>query len=264
MYEKSKARWRDISGLCMSISNELSDIVADELLSDDRGFDYDTELDSVMKDVLQSAQSNITNLCNLANISDDVESITTAERKHIFQNYKLTLCVTKSDSTYTAIDVCMMIIRDWFKRRFCGSQPTGFHYNILNLSSWVYAHILAFGYYLESGQLIDYIQICSEWLSQVKSGMNTYPLPKQTMEFVNTTAESAYTLTATVLMDVLADKYLSNLLIKDKYNAYLDRYYIYDMCNEYHQQILDEYVDYKTDMSILTKLHLDSEVNGNV
>lgn len=186
--------------------------------------------------------------------------LTVAQRKELMKNFKSAVSMLPL-SEYQEAARCGSLISEWFDVRFYrGMKPnTAYRYNIARIPEWISSIIIGYGKHLQSGDIDDYITEFQQWFDLVTDPATdcTYSLPFEVFQLTGNLTESDISLHGLVLYDLLLDAGLNNVC-KENDPYLFDPYMILDkmedVCNT---TLLDSYVYYKEDPSILSKLNLN-------
>lgn len=237
LYGKSKDKLIRISDSCENIITHISDIL------------------------------NIESVCgrnesNKHESEDNDDHMSSSDKRRIVTIYKDGLCHTAmTDSGSTLVNECSSLMWKWFDSRILTKHDKSppFHYSIYRLKNILYSIVIAFGYSWESHTYHKFAEEFNSWIAQLNTNPeNNRWLVPYTVYQIDKNMDKIYSnLTSVVLWDMLLDSGLGKLCdTSDKHGVYPSRTGIWDIMNRVDSSVLDDYVYYKDDYSILNKLGL--------
>lgn len=247
LYAKSKVRWQGVADKCEQISDKISELAGPGLTGKDLSDQY-------MSDIQQS--SNSFSLSKDARPTLNTNKIPKDHRKSVMSKYITVLSEMYATSTgYIEVDQCIELLYNWMSTRFFSSirQGVEFRYNIRRICYWLYDIVIVFGKHLDNGTLSEFLSEFEEWCEGICQSSNTtqFAVPYEVYK-VNRNIESEdITLSAAVIWDVLLDHGLSQLCQKDTYGLFPEENGIYNICVQHSPDVLDKYVNYKLDESVM-------------
>lgn len=280
MYATTKCRLRDLASTCQKIVHLISNILEQEILDESSNeFEQCTDinviksLDLMEREMVQLRKFVSGNQLTAVypkseHSSVSRQKISSSCRKRIISCYGSTLSDLTKSCPYPVVSDCAKLLWNWFDCRFLQtSYPrSNFHYNIHRLPYWLCDIVIAYGKHIENGTQLQFIREFNSWCeSLVVSGQsNKYAVPYEIYQIDTNLMPSDMTLAAVVLWDVLFDNGLDHLCIKDSVDVYLSEDMLYKRCSEISSNLLDDYRNYKDDISILyeCKLAVNSEHGG--
>lgn len=159
---------------------------------------------------------------------------------------------------------CAELLWRWYHYRIhtTYSNAPPFHYGVYRISKVLQALVLVYGYHVEHNSVEEFSQEFQSWAAKLGSDPQSNRLiaPWSVYQVERGTAASDYAnLTSVVMWDILSKTSLSELFNGKEF--YLSDSSLWDWVNELDPDILDEYVDYTRDPTILQSLNLiDMEV----
>jgi len=186
--------------------------------------------------------------------------------KQICHNYATSLSnLAKVDCSSLVANKCAGLIWSWYNARIIKkySNAPPFHYCITRIKGTIYAIVTLFGVYHEKGELDKFISNFESWIDKLGTSPDSNkwigPYDVYKVERMGKVLESEYaTLTATVLWDILIDNGLKELCGFDEHRqVYLRDNEICERVESANVEVLDTYINYKDDPSILTVLGLE-------
>lgn len=261
MYEKSKNRLRDLADTCNQVVLVISEILQDEVLSDD-GEEFDStssdmeELLSSMEDQLMKLREFTSTGSSQSLSSSSNASSSRVDKKHVISDYKK--CLMSASDDYIGCvyaDECAEMLWTWFNTRFYQTiSGSSFRYNMKKFPVWVRDFVIVYSKSVHDGCSEDFMNDFRRWINLIKTtdARNKYAVPYPVYQFGKSIDANYLTLEAVVMWDMLLDKGLLDLCSNDEF--YLDEYCVYNLVAEHSPDKLDSYVDYKHDASILNLL----------
>lgn len=279
MYATTKGRLRDLASTCQKIVHVISNIIEQEILDESSNeFEQYTDtnviksLDLMEREMAQlrkfvSGNQTIDIHPKAECSSQSKQKISSSSRKRIISCYGNTLSELTQACPYPTVADCAKLLWNWFDCRFLQATPTknSFHYNIHRLPFWVCDIVIAYGKHTERGTQLQFIREFNDWCESLTIGQsNKYAVPYEIYQIDANLMPSDMTLTAVVLWDVLFDNGLDHLCIKDNVDVYLSEDMLYKRCSKISSNLLDDYRNYKDDITILyeCKLAVDPKCRG--
>lgn len=248
MYKKSKERLLDIAVSCNLVVCTISDILRDELMSVDVD-EFEGNSSTEISDIIKSMESTLSNLVEFSNTNPNNDY-------HSKDVYKLYCDVLKfasrSESSSSVAERCAKLMWRWFDSRFIKSKNDRFVYNIQMFKRWIPNFVILFSYYHKNNDIEQFETDVNEWVVDVMDNRNMYAIPKEIYYLEQTHESKYYTVESVILWDLMLDLGFSKICdINQSYFPYSDC--VYDLCYNYNPDELNNYVNYKTDLSILFK-----------
>ena len=258
MYNKSKDRWNEIRSLSMQLAQSISGLLKSAAIEDtDNTFD---DSDQEMNSVIRSIQAELDDIKKFVNYKDtsppstpDVKVPYTAKRAIISMYDEVLRSLSTGSTGFIEADDCARLLYMWFHTRFI-SCTNDFRYNIRQLSSWIYAFCIGYAESVKFNQSEEFKSAIISWCDKLSDEPVKYAVPYEVYQICSDDSSDHMTLTAVVIWDILMNSGLNRLESQsDEYKVFVTESEIYDICNKHAPNILDEYVDYRSDDSVLQK-----------
>lgn len=235
VYAKSRTRLKDLYDTCNHIEDLISSMLED--------------------DMFEQSENEFAGLDVIENNS--YSELDNKDKKLAFKLYCEILEQTSlSDLNIDKALDCSKLIWYWFNHRFILSKDTcpGFLYNMNNFPAWIQSIVLCYGKSIEELKDVEFTNDVRCWCDDlVTKGNNNYPLPVN----VNIMLQSdCSNLTSVVLWDILMNNGYDSLCNKHPKEVYLSEDSIYNYCGKQDPSVLDDYVQYDHDPSILDRCNL--------
>ena len=189
------------------------------------------------------------------------------ELKAIVSRYGSTLQrLARTESNVPVVNKCADMLWRWFDGRINKKYANApkFTYDVRRLKELIYAFVLFFGYNFENGKQAEMYQNFDEWLRMlsIAPDSNKWIAPYDVFCIdkayrANKRLDRKYAnLTAVVLYDVLFENGLNELCGTELNEACLSDSEIWKRVEKANIDVLDPYVNYKSDPKILQVLNL--------
>lgn len=254
LYNSSKSKLIEINKTCQDVLNLLSDILDDQIIS--TVDDNDLEATESIQQQYKQVHGRVSALNNTQNV---------VSKKSILSSYyRVINALPESVTSNQHVHECADLLKRWMNIRFHDSlrYSANFRYNIQRLPAWICDIVIVFAKHLEDGTLDTFIDGFNSWLDNLLVPNNTcgFAVPFEVFQCDVDVSGSKLTLTAVVLWDVLIDAGLKALI--ELPGLPLSDSLMYELVASTTPDILDDYVNYKFDPSILKRCHLwSTEVN---
>ena len=127
------------------------------------------------------------------------------------------------------------------------------------MSNWVRDIVIVYSMHLDSGTPDEFILEFNTWCDSLYTtdAGNKFAVPYEIYALSQLDTSDNVSETAAVIWDVLLDNGLRRLCTADPYDLYPSEDCVYIKCGELNSNCLENYVDYKTDPSILQRCNLE-------
>lgn len=273
LYDKSKQKLRGISDMCIQVISVVSDILETEILEDETQ-EFESKPNAEIQAKLDKMDRELSRLKTFAQLNDSNKitstsvivnpenKMTPSEMSEVVLNYKNILNkLANTEFKIPILNDCFSVIWKWFEARLLTKYDNAppFHYNVYRIKNILYAIVIFLGYSIEHNEYDSFFTMFEDWLYNLSlsENSNKWIAPYHIYQIErNMTAEYA-NLTAVVIWDMLLDSGLSELCKIDcKYDVYIKKNEIWDRIQNINPDVLDKYVYYKDDISILKSLHI--------
>jgi hypothetical protein len=277
LYDKSKQKLKGISDMCVEVVKTVSDILQTEMLKDNDIQEFenspDKELQSQVKilsdevDKIKTfVQVDNTPTTNIETLSWTDENnnmkMTTSEMRKVVSTYRTCLYqLARFNSNIKVVNDCFSIIWKWFEARILTKHENAppFHYNVYRFKGIIYATVILLGYYIEHNDYDGFFDMFNNWIHtlNLSESSNKWIAPYQIYQLERELTYEYANLTSVVIWDLLLDNGLMQLCnLESKYDVYLHKNKLWDMIEQLNPNILDNYINYKDDPTILSKLNI--------
>ena len=288
VYGKSRQCLEDIIELCRQLIGAVSGLVQVEVQEAEpqkpsQDADLQTQIDflseglkclSVEVKYLKNfvCQPEVTEPKPKQQPVSKTEKVTTAkftpdESKQIVGTYASTLKrLANTDCNVPVANECASILWRWHEARILKNNEYAkrFIFNPSRIKELIYSLVIAFGYHVENGTTENFFGDFDEWVNGLRTNpnSNSWPAPREVTTMVknykeNKTIDRAYAnLTAVVIWDVLLDNGLDSLCRTEPRDVYLRENEIHERVERADIDVLDPYVNYTVDPTILDRLKL--------
>jgi len=270
-----------IGDSCVKIVRILTERFLLERLSAD-DLDFNEEVDYVIHDQarylireIQKLQTTIdpTTIDSEINLNqsvdefvEDYRDIPRTDVNIIFKNYnKILKDLANTDCSNSIVNKCATLLWRWYEARIIRKYnhvPT-FRYDMFRIRRIIHSLVIVFGYYHEKDELDVFLEGFDKWTKElnISPKSNTWIAPFQVFQVERNIdklyANSYANLTSVVIWDILLDNGLQELCDMQPHNDIYPRDdEIYDLTYNSNASILDPYVNYKEDPTILDTLQL--------
>lgn len=258
MYKKSKDRLKKISDTCTEVVKCISEILQDEVLSDETE-EFSATDTEVLKSHILSMESTISKLKSFLQVSDRAtdslqtkQSMKSVDEVSLYQKYKSSIEKLYLNQTpFKSVNQFSNILKVWFNSRFSSALDPLFRYNFSNVNYWIQLYVLVYSKHILTGTVDAFESHVLRWAVDEK--FQKYAVPFEVNKLNQSIDSSDLTLTAVVLFDVLVDFGLSSLYKSESTDAACTSSCIYNLCESLNPSQLDEYVNYVYDVNILVK-----------
>lgn len=290
LYGKSKQRLQSIADVCSQVVTAVSSILQTEILqSEQQEFESKPNVDiyeqvatlsaeiDKLKEFIQFSESAPNSSDNestsqVEEVVDDepveksnnTESgkLSSDEMKEIVSKYGAAL--RDAATTDSGSEVCNRladVLWRWFQNRIFTqySNAPPFHYGVHRLKRIIYSFVILYGWYIENRTEDMFFRYFEDWLTslRISSDSNKWIAPYEVYQIERNMNAKYANLTSVVLWDILMDNTsLSCLKSTSSQGYYLHDAGVWDMTFDADSSVLDSYVNYKQDKSILESLNL--------
>lgn len=261
MYSKSKKRLKELAEICKEVISTISVILEDEMLSVESEDEFESS-NIDMKATLDTMESQLSQLRQFIHIEDNDlvstsgKELTVSIRKRAFNAYRDCLYnLQQQSSPYVESKECSELLWSWYNMRFISNSPSStFRYNIRRFPNWLRDIVILFGYHHEEGDLDSFISGFYNWISELKSAKShNFAVPFEVYQFNKSPDKNKMTLSGVVLWDVLCDTGLNSICTDLSSDLYPSDDSVYNLVGDYNPDILEKYINYKIDPSIIDK-----------
>lgn len=288
LYSNSEKRLRDLAAVCKEIMQLISEIIQDDVISND-----EPEQPKYIEDLLNSLSQDLQNLkpfidynckSGAGNILQEVQfsehikepipgsidatstskstdtntDLSGDDRKYIFRTYRKVLQSLSPDFMSIEVQQCIEMLQKWFDIRFIKyGHAKNFKYNIRKFPDWVMHFVLVFGKYLVSHKMSEFIESFNKWCNDVTSGNSPYVFPYEIFKLEFNISQDDISLCSAVLWDILINCGLKGLCTDAKLKcAKLSEYAITDIIDNLDDSILDDYIPNSFDSKLLQSCNI--------
>lgn len=269
MYGKSKDRLKEIATTCNQVVHVISEILEEEVLSEDSvEFGQSSEIDNMLNDmqnqldkIRQFTQGSTEPAPKVA----DTSNISSNMRKKALKNYNEHLLkMSDMSSGYLFADRCAKLLSTWFNVRFVKTAySTSFRYNMKKVPEWIQSIVVLYGKAIQENNVAEFETQFQTWITSIVSteAGNKYAVPYDVFQFCKDPNPETITLDAVILWDILLDNGLRDLCTPEKDDLYLDEYSIYNLCSSVNSDVLEDYCDYSTHPELFKLLKWEGVTN---
>lgn len=286
LYDKSKQKLNDISNICIECVKEISNILQNESLCDDE-FEFemnpnsDTNLNlqnqidilslevDKLKVFLNQGNVDTKNISNMNSNNLKTSSIITydyndnlsaSDLSNIVKNYKFILNRTSMNNCkFNIINRCTRILWVWFDSRILKNYDIApkFHYDVHRFKTIIYAFIISMGHHIENNDFDEFEESFDNWVQSLEfsSESNKWIAPYEVYEIERGNISNYVNLTSVIIWDIILDCGLYELCDKQS-SIYLDKNSIWDITSKFNLDILDNYFDYKSNITKLNEYNI--------
>lgn len=259
----AKSYMKKISKYVESISKSNRALYSNSIaqlksLSNDLESANEMILDIIRNNAFQEKEVEFEGLSDFSSIGKEI--ITVQDCKQAFHLYSSTLVETSYNKSVPGpVSECAAMIWYWFERRFLSDAST-FSYNFESLPEWIESIVIKYGKELNYGREAEFISNFQSWCDSIELSSNNYGVPYEIYKVKKHPSPSDPTLASVILWDVLIDCGYSALCNKQPASLYLTEDEIYNYSGNLNPSVLDRYVDFKDDPTILDVLNERGEI----
>lgn len=280
MYDNTKKRWVRISDTTIEITKAIAQYVRLEQLNDSNpdfnakdDFVTQDQVQTMIREMLKIPEALVSNYDTVGQAPErfieDYIRMTNAEVVAIVKNYNRILeKLAKTDCGSSVVNECASMLWRWYEARFIKKYkhvPT-FNYDICRIKRVIYNLVVVFGYYHEKGELSRYLETFNSWIHDLGTSpsSHTWIAPHEVYQVEQKMNQVYANLSSVVIWDILLDNGLMELCKMEPNNSVYPRdNELYEMNERVNIDVLDPYVNYKDDASILITLKLSEGGNVN-
>lgn len=267
MYTSTKDRLKDLASTCQQVVKTISMILEQKILEGD-STEFEDGVNSDVIKSLKSMQDEFTQLnefvstdpAKLNPIVHNKQKLSSSNRKHIISKYGLVLSELSSNCPYPTVSDCANLLWTWFNSRFfrCCGESVQFHYNIRRIPIWISDIVIAYGKHVDQNTNIQFCQEFYSWCESLSTcgSNNKFAVPYEIYQIDTNATPPDMSLTAVVIWDILFDSGLNHLCTADTFGVHPSEDMVYKRCSLLAPNILDNYRNYKDDISILAECNL--------
>ena len=188
------------------------------------------------------------------------KEITREDRKAAKHKYcEFINAFEKTNISNSVADRCKKLLCHWYRIRFMQADKS-FNYDMKQIPDWMAAIVMVFASHVKDGTEEAFITSFYDWLEEVNDHGSKYSVPFEIFEPYKKKDSKLCTLQAAVIWDILYDNGLKLICDRSPYKLYPANDTIYMWIADVDPDMLDDYVNYKYDNTVLTKLGLTKEV----
>lgn len=211
VYKKTIVRYKRLAEILIKCLDKINQFIESETLlaSDDTEFD---ELSKPSEDNVESFKKS-QSIQRISSNLEDFDDIHTNGHKYnssVSIGKVSTILQTSSniDFGYEEVNQCAKLVNMWFQARIPkNANESDFRYNINQIPLWISQIIITYGYYFEQGKVYDLEQEFNYWCKEIQADPhNTYRVPYCVYKAMMSGEKEIYTLSSTVIYDILNEK----------------------------------------------------------
>lgn len=256
MYAKTRDKFSQLSSEMFKGIDTISKILVDSSLVDEQEFDPESQSNEALHTLRQQSANSLISITRAEDfVSKPTSNMSPSKRKYVAAKYGAVFRrLSQSVTPYPIVNDCSKMLWKWYNARFFSPSPL-FHYNIRRFPEWVRGIVIAYGNSVKENKSAEFTAKFYSWLDSVSAGQeNKYAVPYDIYQVTQSVNASQVSIEAIMIWEVLLDVGLNELTVEELDECKLNSETIYNMFAEVDPTVVDRYVYYRDDDSLIRRM----------